>query len=152
MSEFIIRPNRSLSVRGGVMVVLTFGLVLGLLALRFAMLGFWLVIPFLLLDLIAVAVAFYYIWKKCCIHESIKIDDKQLLIEHHEISNAQSWGFDLHWVKVDLQEHEHPWQPSRLLVGAHGKWIELANFLTNEERASLSTAIKSSIKTQLRYV
>lgn len=151
MSEFNIVPNRSLSKHGTMMVVMTFSLVLGLLALRFALMGFWLVIPFLLVDLIAVSFAFFFIRKKCCIRECVKIDNKQLLIEHHEIANAQSWDFDLHWVTVDLQEHEHPWQPSRLLVGSHGRWVELARFLTNEERASLSAAIKLSIQKQLRY-
>lgn len=151
MSEFIIRPNHSLSARGTLGAVLAFGVVLGLIAVRLAYMGFWLMIPFLLLDLVAVATAFYHIRKKCCIHESVKIDDKQLLIEHHELKNAKSWGFDLSWVQVKLQKHAHPWQPSRLLIGSHGKWIELASFLTDEERASLSNELKQTISERLQY-
>lgn len=152
MSEFIIRPNHSLSARGTLGAVLVFGVVLGLISIRLAYMGFWLMIPFLLLDIIAVATAFYYIRRKCCIHESVKIDDKQLLIEHHEIKRPKSWGFDLSWVQVKLQKHAHPWQPSRLLIGSHGNWIELAGFLTDEERASLANELKQTIQERLQYV
>ena len=78
--------------------------------------------------------------------------DHFLLIHHHEIRRSKSWSFDIHWVKIKLQEHEHPWQASRLLVGSHGKWIEFAGFLTDEERASLSRALKISIQKQLHNV
>lgn len=152
MSEFIIRPNHSLSARGTIGAITVFALVLGLISIRLAYMGYWLIIPFLLLDLVAVAFAFYYIRKKCCIHETVKIDDKQLFIEHHELRNAQSWGFDLPWVQVKLQKHAHPWQPSRLLIGSHGKWIELASFLTDEERAALSNELKQTISKRLQYV
>lgn len=151
MREFDIRPNNSLSQKGLVIGALALGLVLGLFAIRLAWMGFWLVIPFLVIDFVSVAIAFYLIRRRCNIHESVCIDGKQLLIRHHESRNAKSWAFDLQWVSIKLQIHEHPWQPSRLLVGSHGKWIEFANFLTNEERASLSNALKQSIQEQRRY-
>lgn len=151
MQSFDIRPNNSLSQRGLIWGALGLGLVLGLFAARLAWMGFWLVIPFLMVDFLAVGVSFYLIRKRCRIRESIQIDEKQLLIQHHELRREKIWSFDLHWVSVKLQQHEHPWQASRLLVGSHGKWIELANFLTNEERASLSSAIKQSIQEQKQY-
>ncbi len=151
MDEFKIRPNNSLSPRGLFAAAVAFGLLLGLIALRFALMGFWLLVPFLLADFLAVAAAFYFIRKRGAIHESVQIDGQQLLIQHHETHKAKSWAFDLHWVKIDLQKHAHPWQPSRLLLGSHGKWIELANFLTNEERASLFIALKQSIQSQKYY-
>ena len=151
MSEYIIQPNQSLSQRGMLFVLLAFGVIMGVFALRLAYMGFWLIIPFLALDLIAVAAAFYFIQKKCCIRESVRIDEKQLRIGHHEMRNRKAWAFDLHWVRIKLQQHAHPWQPSRLLIGSHGKWIELASFLTNEERESLSIELNRSIKEHLHY-
>ncbi|MEE9447108.1 MAG: DUF2244 domain-containing protein [Arenicellales bacterium] len=151
MREFSIKPNHSLSRDGTMKVIWVTVLVLGLFALRFAMMGFWLVIPFLVIDFLAVAVAFYSIRKKCSVYESVKIDSQQLQIFHHEAKRSKSWAFDLHWVKLDLQQHEHPWQPSRLLVGSHGKWIEFAGFLTNEERASLSLELKHAINEQRHH-
>lgn len=118
-----------------------------LMAVRFWMLGMWLVVPFLLLDFLVVAAAFILIRKKGRVHESIYIDDVALKIQHHEKQCTKYWSFDIHWVKVLLQEHEHPWQSNRLLVGSHGKWIEFAGFLTDEERVSLSRALNHSIQT-----
>ena len=123
-----------------------------LLAARLLFLGLWLVVPFLLIDVLAVAAAFYLIRRNSRIYESIDIDDATLEIHHHEVLRAKSWSFDIHWVKINLQERGHPWQATRLLVGSHGKWIEFANFLTDEERVSLSRALKLSIQTQLHNV
>ncbi len=152
MQKFIIKPNNSLSQHELILLGSAFALVLVLLAARLLILGFWLVIPFLLLDFLVVAAAFYLIRRKTRIHESIYVDDTELQIHHHEIRRSKSWSFDIHWVKIKLQKHEHPWQASRLLVGSHGKWIEFASFLTDEERASLSRALKLSIQKQLHNV
>ena len=123
-----------------------FAVLIAFMAVRFWMLGMWLVVPFLLLDFLVVALAFIIIRKKSRVHESIYIDDVVLKIQHHEKQRTRHWSFDIHWVKVLLQEHEHPWQSNRLLVGSHGKWIEFAGFLTDEERVSLSRALKHSIQ------
>ena len=120
--------------------------------MRLLVLGLWLVVPFLLLDVLVVAAAFYLIRRKCQVYESIFIDGVALEIHHHEARHSKSWSFDIHWVKILLQTHEHPWQASRLLVGSHGKWIEFADFLTDEERASLSRALKQSIQTHIHHV
>lgn len=150
MQKFVIKPNNSLLKREMVLLGGAFALVMVLLTVRLLILGFWLVVPFLLLDFMVVAAAFYLIRKKSRVHESIYIDDTELQIHHHEIRRSKSWSFDIHWVKIKLQEHEHPWEANRLLVGSHGKWIEFAGFLTDEERASLSRALKLSIQKQLR--
>jgi uncharacterized membrane protein len=152
MQEFIIKSNNSLTRRELVLLGSIFVLVLTLLAVRLLMMGFWMVLPFLLVDFAAVAAAFYLIRKKCSVYESIEISESQLQINHHEKRQSKSWSFDLHWVKVNLQKHAHPWQPSRLLVGSHGKWIEFAGFLTNEERKSLYRALDASINKHLQHV
>ena len=149
MQQFIIKSNNSLGRRELLLLVGVFVLVLMLLAVRLLMLGLWIVLPFLLLDLVAVGAAFYVIRRKCSVYETIEINEAELHIKHHERRQPKSWSFDLHWVKVSLQTHTHPWQPSRLLLGSHGQWIEFAGFLTNDERESLFYALDTSIKQHL---
>lgn len=149
MHEFVIKPNSSLSRRELIGLGGGFLLLMSLLAIRLWVMGLWLVVPFLLVDLLVVSLAFYLIRKKCAVWESIRIDGTQLSVHHHELKRSRSWSFDLHWVQVTLQQHEHPWQPSRLLLGSHGKWIEFAGFLTDEERHDLSRALKLTIEEQL---
>ncbi len=152
MQKFIIKPNNSLPKRELWLLGGGFALLMSLMAVRLLLLGLWLVVPFLLLDVLVVAAAFYLIRKKGRVHESITIDGVVLEIHHHEARHSKSWAFDIHWVRILLQEHQHPWQANRLLVGSHGKWVEFAGFLTDEERASLSRALKHSIHTQLHNV
>lgn len=152
MSVFQLKPNQSLTPRDKQLGFMLLGVVLGGLSVRFAMVGVWLIIPFLIADFVAVWCAFRWLQQKSEIHESITIDDRQLRIEHHQKCQNKSWTFDLHWVRVRLQTHTHAWQPSRLIIGSHGKWIQLADFLTDDERAGLSVKLNSAINEHLSHV
>ncbi len=125
--------------------MLVMSLVMALITLRFMILGGWLVLPFMLAEFFLVAWAFRSIGRRCTITERIVITDDALLIHHEEEHNPKQWSFPLHWVNIDLRPPPHPSHGSRLLVGSHGKWIELADFLTNEERASLAQALRQAI-------
>lgn len=150
--EFVIRPNNSLGRFEFLLLGGTFTGLLVLMAVRLALMGFWLILPFLLVDFAAVAIAFYLIRRKCCLYESVRIDDRQLEISHHERRNTRSWSFDIHWARLELQPGQYSSQASRLLVGSHGKWIEFAGFLTNEERESLFQALNRALRKQLQNV
>ena len=143
--EFVIRPNRSLNARGRNYLLLAVGLVMGLVTLRFLLLGGWMVVPFMFADLIALITAFKIVDQKCCITERVVIREDILTIHHEEEDQPLHWSFPLHWVNVDLRLGQHPSHGSRLLIGSHGKWVELAGFLTNAERESLTLAIKQAI-------
>ena len=143
--EFVIQPNRSLSDSGRKYFIWGIGLLMAGITLRLAFLGMWLVAPFMVLDLIALVYAFGVVARHCKITERVLIKDEALTILHEEERNPQKWSFPLHWVSVDLKAGHHPTHGTRLLVGSHGKWIELARFLTNDERESLALALKKAI-------
>lgn len=144
--EFVIQPNRSLSACGRRVFLWGIGIVMGLITLRLMALGLWLVAPFMLLDLLALVVAFKWVGANCQITERVVIGEKSLRIHHQDTREQKKWQFPLHWVQVDLQTPRHPSHGTRLLIGSHGKWIELAGFLTNEERESLAAAIQRALQ------
>ena len=143
--EFVIQPNRSLSEGGRKLFIWGIGLLMAGITLRLAFMGLWLVAPFMVLDLLVLVYAFCVVGRHCRITERVVIKNEALVIHHQEEKNPQKWSFPLHWVNVDLKAGHHPSHGSRLLVGSHGKWIELAGFLTNDERESLASALKKAI-------
>lgn len=143
--EFVIQPNCSLSRKscssflwliGGVMMVIT---------LMLAAKGLWLVAPFMGADLLLLVYAFRRVGDRCRIVERVIIEADELIILHEEKHHPRSWKFPLHWVNVDLQMNKNPQYQSRLLIGSHGSWVELAAFLNEDERSRLASAIKAAI-------
>ncbi len=145
LHEFVIRPNRSLSDQGRNYLLYGIGLIMGLVTLRFLILGGWMVLPFMFADLLALVVAFCIVGQKCRITERVVIAEDKLAIHHEEAHQPMQWAFPLHWVNVELRPALHPSHGSRLLIGSHGNWVELAGFLTNTERESLALAIRQAI-------
>ena len=143
--EFVIQPNQSLSDQGRYYLLLALGLVMALITLRFLLLGGWMVVPFMLADLVALVCAFCVVGRKCRIVERVVIAGESLTIHHEEERRLRHWSFPVCWVNIDLKPGRHPSHGSRLLIGSHGKWVELAGFLTNAERETLSQAIQAAV-------
>lgn len=143
--EFIIQPNCSLSKRSRKQFLWLIGLVMFTITAVLAIKGLWLVAPFMGADLLLLIYAFNVVGDNCRITERVIINDNKLTIFHEEKKHPRSWSFPIHWVSVDLRKKTGPHTQSRLLIGSHGNWVELANFLNEEERGSLASAIKSAI-------
>lgn len=143
--EFVIQPNCSLSNQGRIRFLWLIGLLLGGITLFLALHGMWLVAPFMGADLLLLIYAYKKVGENCRIVERVVIGDGELTIYHEEKRQPRNWSFPLHWVSVDLRQQAIPRHPSRLLIGSHGNWVELASFLNDEERSSLANAIKSAI-------
>ncbi len=143
--EFIIQPNCSLSKKDRHGFFWLMGGVMAGITLTLALKGMWLVAPFMGADLLLLIYAFRKVGEQCRIVERVIIENDELIIRHEEKRAPRSWSFPLHWVSVDLQAKQYPQSPSRLLIGSHGNWVELATFLNEEERSSLADAIKTAI-------
>lgn len=143
--EFIIQPNNSLNDHSRRSFLLLLAGVMLAISVFLAMQGFWLVTPFMGADLLLVMYAFRLVQKHCAITERVVITEDDLTIYHEQEDAPQSWSFPLYWVNIDLRPTKHPMHNSQLLIGMQGKWVELATFLNNDERASLASAIKSAI-------
>lgn len=145
--EFVIQPNSSLSYQGRMIFICGIGLLMTVITLRLAYLGMWLVAPFMVVDLIALVFCFNLVGRFCRITERVLIREEQLTILHEEEKSPQEWSFPIHWVNIELKRGYHPSHGTRLLIGSHGQWVEVAGFLTNDERASLASALKQAIST-----
>lgn len=143
--EFVIQPNCSLSKKDRYRFFWLMGSVMAAITITLALKGLWLVAPFMGADLLLLMYAFRLVGDNCRIVERVVIADDQLTIHHEEKRAPRSWSFPLHWVTVDLQANKALHRQSRLLIGSHGNWVELATFLNEEERNSLATAIKAAI-------
>lgn len=77
----ISKPNSSLSSSGKIRVVLLLTVIPCCIAVGFALLGAWLVLPFVGLEISALGFAFYHVNSHAEDYESISIDGDSLVVE-----------------------------------------------------------------------
>ena len=149
-TEFLVKPNASFHRSGWKWVVALLAIVALSIAVRFAWLGYWVVLPFAIIDIVAVTLIFLMIVRKSAYIEKIVVNQNDVEIHHIERNNNASWQFPLHWIQINLEAPSHRWYPHRLLLGSKGQWVEVGGCLTDDERQSLAEALKQTVKQTAR--
>lgn len=78
--------------------------------------------------------------------EAIHVDTHQLVLTQKEHGQERRQKFQRYWVQV-IREKEHAWYPSRLLLRSHGKSVEIASFVGEEERKQLEQDLRMYLAT-----
>lgn len=144
--QFVIRPNRAL---GGSEALACYGIICATslaIAISFLWIGLWVVLPFAGLELLALGAAFYYCYRRSSICEMITVCEDRVKVISDLNRPGRYREFIRGWTQVDLVRAWHPWYPSRLTIGSHGKQMEIGGFLTEPERVQLAMDLKGTVK------
>ena len=147
-AQFVIRPNGAVNNHLWPWFFLLLAVTCLNIGLRFAFMGYWMILPFAVVDVVAVGLILYMLALKSAYVEKIIVDRNFVVIRHIQKKNRQSWKLPLYWTQVKLEKPVHHWYAPRLLMGCKGQWIEIGQCLTESERKSLACAIQEQI-TQL---
>jgi len=137
-----ICPNCSLSVRGAVMFFgslcfVSFGIA-GMLAIQ----GFWPILPFAGLEMLALGLALKISLGRRFHRQTITVTDEQVSIESRDRVDTSQVVFPRHWAQVKLRRPASRLHPSRLIIESHGRQCELGSFLTEAERRGLALRLQ----------
>ncbi len=144
-SRFVIRPNSSLSWRGNLlfflgMVCISFGI-----AGVFAVMGYWVVLPFAGLEMTVLGGALLLCSLRAshCEVVSITGDTVEIITGRHKPEHI--WTFNRHWAKVIISSPPIKGYPNRLALRSHGHELEIGACLNNEERQQLAKALDRAL-------
>ncbi len=144
--RFIIRPNRSIGKKG---LIIFFSLIcvfsIGI-ALRFWLLGAWMVMPMVLLEMGILGSAFYLVERASRDTETIDLSENLLRVTRNVKSVVDEWQFQPYWVQVRLFNDQISWYPKHLCLRSHGKELEIGQCLTDEEREELSESLNHELR------
>jgi uncharacterized membrane protein len=112
--------------------------------------GYWPVLPFAGLELLALGWAVYQVAQHGRRRQVITITADRIRIEKGRLHGRRNTGggpessreFPRAWARVELVKPRRGWYPSRLLIGASGKAVPVGEFLTDEEREELKTRLQ----------
>ena len=141
-----IRPNRSMSSRNLVVMVICMTVVCLTIALSFFSLGLWLVLPFAGLEIFIIGVIVGYTIHRSKDYEIILVDDKHVMVTISEGGQVIQDKFERYWARVSFESNTTRLQPSRLKIGSHGRFIEVAKGTTDEARADLARHLKQALR------
>ena len=119
------------------MLLLSFGI-----AIAFAAVGAWLILPFSGLEVLALGWALYYISCHRNDYECIVITHDRIIVETRSHKTVHQVEFQRYWARIVVLESPGRGR-CRVWVRTHGQEVELGQFVNDDERVALAQQLKS---------
>lgn len=141
----VLRPHRSLSPRGFMLVMLALVSCSFTAGLAFWAMGAWPVVGFMGLDIFLVQLAFRLNCRQARAFEEITVFPDRLTIARTTVRGETSAAeFNPYWARIEVERHPEA-GVTRLTIASHGKRLEVAGFLGPWERESFVTALSAAL-------
>ena len=145
--RFLIRPNCSMPWRDVVRFYAGIAIVSMGIAVAFAMKGAWLILPFAGLEMLVLGVALYVVAQRAANWQEIAIEADNIRVINHSPKQEKKLSFQRAWVRVVLEDATITGHPSRLLLGSHGRNVEIGSCLNEEEKHELALQLRRAVQT-----
>ncbi len=140
-----LRPHRSLSPRGFLLLMIVVAAVAFLAGLACFLIGAWPVVGFLGLDVALVCFAFKINYRHGRRYETLRLTRSDLTVARVDPWGArQTWHFQPAWLQVLIDDP--PGHDCPLVLRSHGKSLPIGGFLAPVERADLATALRRALE------
>lgn len=137
----LVRPNRSLTRTG--LLVATAACMSALMpaTLLCALLGAWLVLPFVGLEIVVALGAFAWLARHRDDHERIVLDAEQVSHVRVDGRRRQIHRFPRYWVQLVVESGANERRPARLWLRSHGHYVKLGRDDSAPTRAVLARTL-----------
>lgn len=140
--SLVARRNNSLSSTGRLVVfALIFVVSIGI-AVAFAVVGAWLILPFAGLEMLVLFLAFHYVERHAADYERIEIVGDTVRIEWCNAGSTHGRTLNRHWARVVVSG-----DGSRLALRSHGRELEIGRYMNTEQRMDLAHSLKRRLGT-----
>jgi uncharacterized membrane protein len=141
--DVTLRPYRSLSAAGFVILMAVIGLAGCATAVAFFLIGAWPVPGFIGLDVALIYLAFRVNYRRARAWERVTLTRATLTVERGAPGReTKSFTFQPYWLRVEVDHAK------RLLIASHGKRFEIGAFLHPAERRKFGEALRAALAKQ----
>lgn len=145
MFVFQSRPNHSLTRTQERLVFWSLAALCFATAIGFALLGFWLILPFAGLEIGLLAWAFEALRSREGDYETLTIEGDVVVVEWHAGKHGERREMNRHWARVAC-ECRRPGRDCRVSVSSHGRATEVGQYLSDEARLQLAATLRSKLQ------
>ncbi|MED5337557.1 MAG: DUF2244 domain-containing protein [Pseudomonadota bacterium] len=141
---FDLYPHRSLSGRGFLVVMALIGVLSLAIGIGFSLVGAWPVIGFMGLEVGVVLAAFILNYRAGARRESVVMGPEEVALRRDVHGRkGDNALFPTYWLQIRLLV-DGP-RRSRLLIGSHGRFVEIGAFLNEAEKTDLAGALRAQL-------
>lgn len=142
----IARPNQSASWEANKHLLLGVGVLSGVIATAFSMIGAWMILPFAGLEITALSGALYVVCKKLNQRHILHFSGDQLIIEKGMRFPQKTWTLPKPHCFISVERCRHPWDPIRITLcchrGGHNETISIGEFLNRDDSDRLLSVLR----------
>lgn len=136
-TELRLTPNRSLSWRGNMRILYSLCAISVVIVGGMMLAGAWVVLPFVGLELGALALALYLTAWRCRQQEVLSLQGDNLVLEKGVYRRQARWEWPRRFTRVTLEIPRHPWTPPVLYLSHRDERVVLAPFLNGADAIKL---------------
>ena len=140
-----LAPNCSLTLKGAKLFFLATCLFSLAFSMIFVVMGFWPVLPFWALEMLALGLALKSSMRRRLFTQTVTVTDSQVSLVTRSRRGEAKQEFARHWAKVRLRSPRTRLYPSRLTIESRGRAYEVGSFLTEEERCRLAKRLRNLV-------
>ena len=141
---FRLTPNRSLSWQGNLRILYSLCGLSAVIVTGMIIAGAWVVLPFVGLELGALAAGLYYTALCCRQQEVLSLNGDSLVLEKGIYRRQSRWQWPRRYTRVRLDVPRHPWTPPAVFLRHRDEEVPLAPFLNHEDTADLVRALEQA--------
>lgn len=137
----VARRNNSLSSTGR---LLAFGFIFVVsvgIAVAFAIIGAWPILPFAGLEMLVLLLAFRAIERRAADYERIAIDGDRVRVEIREAGQARDHEFNRLWAQVVVSR-----DGAQLALRSHGREVAIGRHLNDGQRLALARELEHRLR------
>jgi uncharacterized membrane protein len=143
--QIILRPNRSWTWRANIWLVATLMAISGTVATAFTLQGFWVILPFTVLEVGVLAACLYYCVRSTHQMEVLRLSRSKLVFERGINRPSQRYAFDRYFARFLVEPSRHPWYSKRIELRCRERELEVGRFLGVEDKDQLVRELKRMI-------
>jgi uncharacterized membrane protein len=148
----LLTPHRSLNRTGFILVMAFLSVISFAAGIAFLIMGAWPVVGFFGLDVLAIYWAFRINYRRAKASEEISVTPTELRVRRiSHRGQVAEWLLNPLWVQVDQVAHEE-FGIERLYLVSRGRRVSIGSFLSPDEKASFSSALKAGLAAARRGV
>jgi len=144
--QIILQPNHSWTWRANLYFLATLFVLSIAIATGFLVLGYWLILPFAGLEMIALTAAIYYCVRKTHRQEVLHFSQDWVVIESGVNKIEKEHRFQRFFTRVLIESPKGARRSQRIALAERDHNVEVGEFLTDDDKKTLIKELRSMIR------
>ena len=145
VGQIVMQPNNSMTWQATQYFLFTLMAISLTVAVAFMLGGYWVLLPFSILEMSILCACFYYIVRRNQTLEVVRFSADEVVIEVGRKAPETRLVWQRFFTKVMVHPPKHPWHANRIALRYRDQEREIGKFLTAEDKETLVSEMRRMI-------